>query len=400
MREAVHGIMYVIVFAKCIRKNRNGRLLMNKFTKKLVAVVMCGALLVPAGAMAAEPSQADQLPDEALQVLEDYNDAVVAAYEQRDVAIDANDFTNQDLVDQLEGRNDWLRSAQSGYDILEKDSDYTIDQVNDVNDSTIKVLATRTLDQQLDNDKTGEFPFYSATQEGYVLTKVDNQWKIARVVDETSASTPAFNAFKDSFDNDNECIATMSLAASEDAIADDFGGIDYTNLPDTTDYLSNDPDEVSDSGTSTYYLYAKANACAYAVQWALSRNPLFTDYSYSGGDCANFTSQCLNAGGMTYTSTWAPDMYQFINVNGQRDMLINTGRAVGYYQAIPEYPNGKDASGTVYHITDGASWYHAMIITQDPGTGYSSLRVSGHTADQLNVPIWSDISQIRSFRCV
>lgn len=134
------------------------------------------------------------------------------------------------------------------------------------------------------------------------------------------------------------------------------------------------------------------------MRWAEDRNPLFNDYSYDGGDCANFTSQCLNAGGMTYTSTWYPGdpgqlnaSVQFVNVDGQRDMLVNTGRAIEYYQAIPSYPDGKDASGTVFHITNGYRWYHAMIITKDPGAGYASLRVSGHTADQLNDPIWAGI---------
>ena len=154
---------------------------------------------------------------------------------------------------------------------------------------------------------------------------------------------------------------------------------------------------MSESGASPSYAYAKANACAYAIKWAKGRNPAFPSYDR---DCANFTSQCLNAGGMTYTSSWAPGTYQFVNVNGQRDMLINTGRAVGYYQAIPQYPSGKDASGTVFHITDGSQWYHAMIITQDLGGGYSGLRASGHTADQLNVPMWASISQIRTFRVV
>lgn len=81
---------------------------MSTLTKKLVAMVLCGALMVPASAMAAEPSSGDQLPDEAWQVLEEYNDAVVAAYEKQDVAIDADDFSNVALVAQLEGRNDFI----------------------------------------------------------------------------------------------------------------------------------------------------------------------------------------------------------------------------------------------------------------------------------------------------
>lgn len=373
---------------------------MSTFTKKLVAMVLCGALMVPASAMAAEASSGDQLPDEAWQVLEEYNDAVVAAYEKQDVAIDANDFSNAALVAQLEGRNDFILDAQSGYEILEKDSDYVIDQVNTINDSTLKVLATRTLDQTLDSDSTGEFPFYSSTQEGYVMTKDGDSWKIARVVDESFAETPAFQNFRDTFSDDAQGIATMSVASNDNAIIEDFGGVDYTDLPDTEDYLAIEPDETLDQDVAENYLYAKAAACSYALIWGGSaRNPEYHDYSYEGGDCANFTSQCLHAGGMTFTGTWAPDLYQFINVNGQRDMLINTGRADGYYQKIPTYPDGKDATGTVVHYTNGSSWYHAVIITKDLNNGaYSGLRVTGHTADVINGPIWPDISQIRSFR--
>ena len=324
--------------------------------KKLVALAICGALLVPTGAMASEPATTDQLPDAAKQVLEEYNDAVVAAYEQKDVAFDAADFTNADLVAQLEGRNDFVLSAQSGYDILDKSSNYTIDDVNVVDDDTIKVMATRTLDQTMTSDKTGDFPFRSVTQEGYVLENTNGNWQIARVVDETAAHAPAFQEFADTFGNDDQGIATASIAANDTAVVNDMGNIDYTNLPDATNYISNTPDEMSESEASPAYLYAKAKARDYAVKWALGRNPAFADYSSVGGDCANFTSQCLNAGGMTYTSSWAPGTYQFVNVNGQRDMLINTGRAVGYYQAIPQYPNGKDASGTVFHITNGHQW--------------------------------------------
>ena len=43
--------------------------------------------------------------------------------------------------------------------------------------------------------------------------------------------------------------------------------------------------------------YQRDQAVAYATQWALSRNPRFYDYSSLGGDCTNFASQCILAGG-------------------------------------------------------------------------------------------------------
>ena len=38
-------------------------------------------------------------------------------------------------------------------------------------------------------------------------------------------------------------------------------------------------------------------AIDYANYWCDKRNPAYHDYSNEGGDCANFVSQCLIAGG-------------------------------------------------------------------------------------------------------
>ena len=46
------------------------------------------------------------------------------------------------------------------------------------------------------------------------------------------------------------------------------------------------------------FCYNPQAAYNYAHQWALSRNPAYHDYSNEGGDCANFVSQCLIAGGL------------------------------------------------------------------------------------------------------
>ena len=46
-------------------------------------------------------------------------------------------------------------------------------------------------------------------------------------------------------------------------------------------------------------LYDPSKAVAYAKKWAYYRNPDYYDYSNLGGDCANFVSQCLIAGGFS-----------------------------------------------------------------------------------------------------
>ena len=56
------------------------------------------------------------------------------------------------------------------------------------------------------------------------------------------------------------------------------------------------------------YRFDRAAAAAYAVAWANHRNPLFPDFSGNqggGGDCTNFVSQCMLAGGWPMIApTW------------------------------------------------------------------------------------------------
>lgn len=44
--------------------------------------------------------------------------------------------------------------------------------------------------------------------------------------------------------------------------------------------------------------YDRQSAVAYAKKWALDKNPSFNYFDDLGGDCTNFVSQCLLAGGV------------------------------------------------------------------------------------------------------
>jgi len=45
------------------------------------------------------------------------------------------------------------------------------------------------------------------------------------------------------------------------------------------------------------YSYDRLSAVNYARKWALKRNPKYTNFDEMGGDCTNFCSQVLHAGG-------------------------------------------------------------------------------------------------------
>ncbi|GEM_PF-4257860 len=53
---------------------------------------------------------------------------------------------------------------------------------------------------------------------------------------------------------------------------------------------------------SGYYTYNRVNAVNYARQWSHSTNNNY--YYYSNGDCTNFVSQCMHAGGIPMNDTW------------------------------------------------------------------------------------------------
>ncbi len=60
--------------------------------------------------------------------------------------------------------------------------------------------------------------------------------------------------------------------------------------------------------------YDREAAAEYAREWAYSFNPRFYNFSDIGGDCTNFASQCLLAGGleMNYTPVFG---WYYVSVN-------------------------------------------------------------------------------------
>lgn len=50
--------------------------------------------------------------------------------------------------------------------------------------------------------------------------------------------------------------------------------------------------------------YSSTSAVTYANTYALSYNSYYRSFAGSGGDCANFVSQCIRQGGMAMDGTW------------------------------------------------------------------------------------------------
>lgn len=131
--------------------------------------------------------------------------------------------------------------------------------------------------------------------------------------------------------------------------------------------------------------YNRANAVAYAREWALSRNPQYFDFHGIGGDCTNFASQCIYAGAgvMNYTrdygwyyispddraAAWSGVQYLY--------RFLTTNQGVG--------PVGRDADlseiqpGDVIFLYNGERLYHTLVVTGFDTDG--EILICAHTVD-------------------
>lgn len=138
-------------------------------------------------------------------------------------------------------------------------------------------------------------------------------------------------------------------------------------------------------------MYNREAAVAYAKEWALSRNPRFLDYSGLGGDCTNFCSQCLLAGGGVMN--YAPkNGWYYIDGNRKspswtgvqylKDFLVSSpgvgpfARLVGREKLLP---------GDLIQLKNTAGlYYHSLVVLELNG---GDPLIAAHTIDSLMRPL-------------
>lgn len=160
------------------------------------------------------------------------------------------------------------------------------------------------------------------------------------------------------------------------------------------------------------YGYSPREAVDYAMKYALNYNPRYPDYKGVGGDCANFVSQALHAGGKPMiggnanslkswfckstkkwdvaliSSTWrgagAFSQYWMANSNDFKDFgssyfeNLNTFRKVYDYAVRGDALSFLDAKGRPYHT----------LIVVD--YNYGDLICASHAYDSNNRSLLSD----------
>lgn len=130
----------------------------------------------------------------------------------------------------------------------------------------------------------------------------------------------------DNTDSSDSTAASSESADSSEASETSSTSTVNTSKQSTTEYTNADG-KVLDFGSFSYDL---SKAIAYADKWALSRNPSYSYYGGRGGDCSNFVSQCLHAGGFPMNSAWYgyghdKDAKNWISQNDLRAYLVGNG---------------------------------------------------------------------------
>ncbi|MDD6483969.1 MAG: amidase domain-containing protein [Clostridiales bacterium] len=155
--------------------------------------------------------------------------------------------------------------------------------------------------------------------------------------------------------------------------------------------------------------YNRVAAVAYAQKWAYRRNPEFFDFTNLGGDCTNFASQCLLAGGavMNYTPTYG---WYYISVNNRAPAwtgvnelyrFLTTNTAAGPQGRVVSLSEIEEGDIVQLRFVGRQTFGHSPVVV-DKGMGTpDTVLVAAHTNDsdcrQLSTYNYAELRPIHIF---
>ena len=138
--------------------------------------------------------------------------------------------------------------------------------------------------------------------------------------------------------------------------------------------------------------YNRDRAVEYARRWALTRNPLFLDFTGRGGDCTSFVSQSVFAGCgvMDFTPTFG---WYYVTADNRAPAWAGVDEFFNFITGAPQFVNaGGNTGPRGFNVTDGRVIDRGDVIqlANDSGEFYHSLLISELTDDDILVCAHSD----------
>lgn len=137
----------------------------------------------------------------------------------------------------------------------------------------------------------------------------------------------------------------------------------------------------------------------YAKKHVFNYNKDYYDFNALGGDCTNFVSQCLHAGGIAMN--FAKNGWYYLNLNNRSPAwtgveefwnfgIKNKGAGL---KLTPRRINELEIADII-QLGNGNEFYHTLLVTEVKN---GKIFVSAHTRNAFNVPL-SDYAFI-TLRC-
>lgn len=138
------------------------------------------------------------------------------------------------------------------------------------------------------------------------------------------------------------------------------------------------------------FLYDREAALRYAHRWAYDRNPEYYDFDGLGGDCTNFVSQVLAAGGAE--QNYSQNGWYFNSINDRSPSWSGVNEL--YEFLVSEHDVGPRArvvdvseamAGDIVQLGSFENGYYHSLIIVDP----ENMLVAAHTVDSDYRPLSS-----------
>jgi len=139
-------------------------------------------------------------------------------------------------------------------------------------------------------------------------------------------------------------------------------------------------------------MYDREAAIRYAHKWAFYRNPNYMAFDNIGGDCTNFVSQCLYAGGCAMNNT--PEVGWYYRSSSDRSapwssvnylyQFLMSNQGPGPYGE--ELPLDQAQPGDIIQFNlDGGKFAHSTLIVETgDNPAPENILVAAHNVDSDN----------------
>lgn len=288
-----------------------------------LAVVMCLSLCVPAFAYASEAADKEQ-------VIEISKQMILRFIEQREA--EYYDIKSVDFeIGESESSPDGL-SFNINATIMHELKATSAEDLPYIQ-GMLSAIATEPASLALASAQENVFDVKVADVESYIgeTTRMNLYFNVTVNMDGLSSLTEKDIQLYALDSSDNKvAITELNTPSYQEMFNQGYSNVE-TTLMEIREAGENSVLARGATPISNYDSYDRIAARDYAYEWwgpsDSDYNPAYSNWNSSGGDCANFVSQCIKAGGVPTDSTWKKDSSAWISTSKLAAYMVNNGYA-------------------------------------------------------------------------